>query len=154
MVGKHIFGFFRTWHGLASHFGASAIGTNDAASPHTGGFFQAVVGANGEVHTADTVVISAEFVKHTALTHRTVVFSPYTQPFVKLVAVDHAHKASLDRNIDLFVFGRDHASRPGFGHQEFIGDLEVFDQAGRNCTAARFDATLPVEQQHMAAKAS
>ena len=137
---------------MTRHFRASAIGTNDATASHTGGFFHAVVGANGEVHTANAIVVAAEFVKNTALTHRAMIFCSHTQPFVELVAVDHAHKATFDRDVHFLVFGRDHASRPCFGHQELIGDREVFDQTRRNRAAAGLDAPLPVEQQHMAAQ--
>ena len=57
------------------------------------------------MHTAHTIVVAAEFVKRTALTHRTVVFCSHTQPFVELVAVDHTHKTTFDRNVYFFVFG-------------------------------------------------
>ena len=76
------------------------------------------------------------------------VFSTHTQPFVKLVTVDHANETTFTRDIHFFVRRRHHAGRTCFGHQQFIGNLEIFDQARRNRPAARLDAALAVQQQH------
>ena len=148
MVGKHVFGFFRAWDSLSSYFRLGAIGTDYAKAACAGGKSQTIIGTNREMHPADAVIVAGEFVEYTALAHSPVRFGTHAQPFVKLIAVDHANKTAFDRNIDFFVLGRYHAGRTRLSDQQLIRNLEVLDQARRYGAAARFDAPLAVKQQH------
>ena len=98
------------------------------------------------MHAADTVVVAGELVKHAALAHRAVVFGTHTQPFVKLVTVDHANETTFNRDIHFFVRRRHHAGGTCFGDQQFIWNLKILDQARRYGAAAGLDAPLPVQQ--------
>ena len=76
---------------------------------------------------------------------------PLAQPLVKLVAIDHAHEATLNRNIHIGSLGRDHACRCGTSYQQRIGNRIVLDQTRRNRAAAGLDAAGSIKQQDRAA---
>ena len=105
MVGKHVFGFFCTGHGLPGDFRLGAVRTNDTTPSGACCKRDAVIGTHREMHTAHPIVIACEFVEHAALAHRAVSLGAFAQPFVKLVAVDHAHKPAFNGNVDFFIFG-------------------------------------------------
>jgi len=73
-----------------------------------------------------------------------------TQPFVEMLAVDHADEASLDRHVDFAVGRRDHSSRACAPDQDILRHVEIEQHPRRYRTAARLDPPGAVEQQHAA----
>ena len=71
------------------------------------------------------------------------------QERVKILAVDHADKAVLDRDIDAAPGGRDHARRGDFGQQLLWSECRNPHQAGRDRAAAGFDPPFAVQQRNL-----
>jgi hypothetical protein len=108
-----------------------------------------------KVHHAHPSSSRVERSKRAACAHGAAGSGALAQPFIELVAVDHADEAAFDRDVDLLVGRRHHARRLRPRHQQRIGDGEVLDQARRDRAAAGLGAAGAVEQQHrMAARAS
>ena len=76
-------------------------------------------------------------------------FGTRAQPFVELVAVDHADETAVDRHRHRLAGWRDHPCRSHLGLQQMIGNGEIADQPRGNRAAARFDPSGAIEQQHM-----
>jgi hypothetical protein len=70
------------------------------------------------------------------------------QPFIELLAIDHAHETAFDRNIYFGIRWRDHACRARFGDQQVIRYIKVANCARRYCATTGFDATRAVQQQN------
>ena len=151
VVREHVFGFLVALDGLARHLGLGAVGTDHVTGTHADRRVVFVFAAGRVMHAGHTVGVFGDLVKHRPYALRAMGLRPRAQPLIELVAIDHAHKAVFNRNIDLFVGGRDHARAPRLGHQQVVRDLEVFDQARRNRAAAWLGAALAIQQQHRAA---
>lgn len=110
------------------------------------------VGA-AEVNDADAVVVARQALEAAHAALGPVRGGPLAQPFVELLAVDHADEAALDGDVDLDRLGRDHARGRGAGDEEVVGDGEVLDGTRRNRAATGLDPPGAVQQQHAAALA-
>ena len=76
---------------------------------------------------------------------------PDAEPFVEMLAVDHADEAIADRHVGGAMRGRVDAGRASLGDEKRVGNFEVLDQSGRNCAATRLDPAASVEQEDFSA---
>ena len=111
VIGKHAFGVACAGHRLACDFRPCAVGTNDAAGADPGSKSARLFASRAcfEMHHSHAVWVALNALKSTNAAYRSAGGGALAQPFVKFFTVDHAHKAVVDRNVDLVVFGRDHA---------------------------------------------
>ena len=153
VVSEDEFAFVSPWDFLLSHLGIGTVGADDAAGTHR--LWRALaLGLGWACKVVDhrrAVRLAADVRESAGATLGTGAGRALAQPFVEFVAVDHADKAVVDRNVDPVVGRRDHAGAFGLGHQQLIGDVEVANQARRDGAAARLDAAGAVEQQHAVA---
>ena len=148
VVGEHIACFFCTFHTLAGDFRAGAVGAHNQARSNAG-FVRLVFGrARLKMHAGHAIGVTAHAVKGAALAHCAMAGGALAQPLVKGVAVDHAHKAIFNRDVDAVVAGRNHARAACTCHQQVVWDFKVFDQARGNGAAAWLDASAAIEQEH------
>ena len=147
MVGKDVFGLFCTFNGLFGHLRLGTIGTNHKARTHTVHLRLPLAVANLKMDTAHTIHVLGHALKGALLTVCTMALSTLAQPLVKLIAVDHSDKPTVDGDIDAVVFGRDHSGFARLRHQQVVWDLKVFDQARRNRATTGLDSPQAVKHQ-------
>ena len=144
VIREHTAGIGGAWHRLLANFGACTVRTDDSAGLH---LLWCAVGI-GVVDDADVVRRAAQAFETAVDTRGTASPCPLTQPLVEMLAVDHAHEAVVDRDIDPDVFGRHHPCRGGACHQKRLGDEEIGNQTRWNRTAAGLDAARAINQQN------
>ena len=154
MVSKHILGAICALHGLAGDFRLGAVSTDDGPRPnpcrYLALFAIAVDDTELEVDHAHAVVVARDAFKSTHPAHRTAGGGALAQPFVELVAIDHADKAVFDRDVHPHVLGRDHTRGSGMRHEQLIRNGEIFDEPWWYGAPTWLGAACPIEQQHRA----
>jgi hypothetical protein len=76
---------------------------------------------------------------------------PAAQKRVKVFAINHTHKAILNRNINLALRWRDHPRGIDPCDNLRAGNCEVLNKARWYCAATGFNATFTVQQGNMMA---
>ena len=152
VVRKDVSGLLGARHRLPRHFGARAVGTDHAARAHAGAPLGGLAGAvaAAEMDDAGAVLVARQALEGADPPHRTGFGGALAQPFVEHIAVDHAHEAALDRDVDLGRAGCDHAGAADARNQQMVGNVEVADQPRRDRPTAGLDAPGTVQQQHRA----
>ena len=148
MVGKHILGALCALDGLPCHLGLGPIGTNDETRTQTGVVSRSVTWV-ADVHPRHAIRVARDFGEGAAHAGGTVRTGTFTQPLVKAVTVDHAHKAVFNRDVNFVVARGNHARATCFGNQQMVWNFKVFDQTRWNGTTTWFGAALTVQQQHL-----
>ena len=82
---------------------------------------------NTVMQNCGPIRIACNLLKNTGAPCSAIIGGTNAQPLIKLIPINHSHKATINWNIYLVILRRDHARRTGFCDQQLIRNLKVFN---------------------------